>query len=378
MTMQITAISMPTWGLTMEEGTLVEWLVPEGAHVAPGMELAEIETTKVTNMLEAQEAGVLRRHVIAEGETRTCGALIGILADETVPDAEVDAFIARFAESAAAEAALAQAPEPEQLDLPDGRRLRYLRVGEGGTAALLIHGLGGDIDAWQMTQATLAVDRAVYAIDLPGHGESTKEIRIGDLAELAETVAHAMDALGLERAHLVGHSLGAGTALQLALTHPGRVASLALIAPVGLAEEIDPTFPAEFLAARKTRDLQQCLGRLFAEPSMVGREFADRVARNKRLDGAEAALSKIIAACFPDGRQRTVLLPALATWSADNPAIPVTVIWGEEDAILSPDPLGQLPASVAAFLLPGVGHMPQLEAAKKVNAILSAHVGAAA
>lgn len=377
MTMQITAISMPTWGLTMEEGTLVEWLVPEGAHVAPGMELAEIETTKVTNMLEAQEAGVLRRHVIAEGETRTCGALIGILADETVPDAEIDAFIARFAKSAAAEAS-AQAPEPEQLDLPDGRRLRYLRVGEGGTAALLIHGLGGDLDAWQMIQASLAVDRAVYAIDLPGHGESTKEIRIGDLAELAETVVHAMDALGLERAHLVGHSLGAGTALQLALTHPARVASLALIAPVGLAEEIDPTFPAEFLAARKTRDLQQCLGRLFADPSMVGREFADQVARNKRLDGAEAALSKIVAACFPDGRQRTVLLSAFAAWRVENPAIPVTVVWGEKDAILSPDPLGQLPASVVAFLLPGVGHMPQLEAVKEVNAILSANMGAAA
>ncbi|WP_254018490.1 acetoin dehydrogenase dihydrolipoyllysine-residue acetyltransferase subunit [Mesorhizobium escarrei] len=376
--MQITAISMPTWGLTMEEGTLVEWLVPEGARVAPGMELAEIETTKVTNMLEAQEAGVLRRHVVAEGETRTCGALIGVLADETVPDAEVDAFIARFAESAAGDAALAPAPEPRQLDLPDGRRLRYLRVGEGGTAALLVHGFGGDLDAWQLIQARLAVDRAVYAIDLPGHGESTKEIRTGDLAELAETVGQAMDALGLERAHLVGHSLGAGTMLQLALTHPGRVASLALIAPVGLAEAIDPTFPTEFLAATKTRDLQRCLGRLFADPAMVGREFADRVARNKRLDGAETALSKIVAACFPDGRQHAVLLPAFASWIAENPAIPVTVIWGEEDAILSPDPLGQLPASVVALLLPGVGHMPQLEAAKEVNAILCAHVGGVA
>ncbi|MGX8013666.1 acetoin dehydrogenase dihydrolipoyllysine-residue acetyltransferase subunit [Mesorhizobium sp. ORM8.1] len=376
--MQITAISMPTWGLTMEEGTLVEWLVPEGTRVEPGMELAEIETTKVTNMLEAQEAGVLRRHVIAEGETRTCGALIGILADETVPDAEVDAFIARFADSAAGEATFAPAPAPRQLDLPDGRRLRYLQVGDGGTAALLIHGFGGDLDAWQMIQASLAVDRAVYAIDLPGHGESTKEIRTGDLAELAETVLHAMDALGLERAHLVGHSLGGGTALQLALAHPGRVASLALIAPVGLAETIDPTFPAEFLAAKRARDLQHCLGRLFADPSIVGREFADQVSRNKRLDGAEAALSKIVVACFPDGRQRSVLLPALVAWIAKHPAIPVAVVWGQEDAILSPDPLGQLPASVAVHRLPGVGHMPQLEAVKQVNAILSAHVGAAA
>ncbi|WP_181176605.1 acetoin dehydrogenase dihydrolipoyllysine-residue acetyltransferase subunit [Mesorhizobium sp. B2-4-9] len=375
--MQITAISMPTWGLTMEEGTLLEWLVPEGTRVELGTEIAEIETTKVTNVLEAQEPGVLRRHVIRPGETRGCGALIGVLAEEDVPDSAVEEFIARFAEKPANEAP-SKGPEPRQIDLPDGRRIRYLQVGDGGTPALLIHGFGGDLDAWQAIQSGLAVNRAVYALDLPGHGESTKDVQAGDLAALAETINQAMDTLGLERAHLVGHSLGGGAVMQLALARRNRVASLNLIAPVALGDDIDPVFLREFLAATKTRDLQRCLGRLFANPSIVGRGFADQVSRNKRLDGAEAALSKIVAACFPEGRQRAVLLSELTTWITDNPTVPVCAIWGEEDAILSPAPLSTLPASVVRLFLPNVGHMPQLEAAKEVGALLSAQMGGVA
>jgi pyruvate dehydrogenase E2 component (dihydrolipoamide acetyltransferase) len=367
---------MPTWGLSMEEGTLIKWLVPEGTRVTPGMEVAEIETSKVTNVLDVQEAGVLRRQVIAEGETRICGDLIGILADESVSEAEVEAFVAQFAKSAV-QAASIQKPEPKKLELPDGRKLRTLRAGEGNMPALLIHGFGGDLDAWQMTQPDLAADRAVTAIDLPGHGESTKQIRTGDLAELADTVVQAMDALGLAQAHLVGHSLGGGVALQLALTNPGRVASLALIAPAGLTDEIDQTYLTDFVAAKKTRDMQKCLGRLFADPAMASRELADQVLRNKRLDGAEAALAKIIAACFSEGRQQSVLLPVFATWIAGHPTMSVTVICGAQDGIISHVSLAQLPATVAKHLLPDSGHMPQVEAARAVNAILLAHLRAA-
>ena len=372
MTTRISAISMPTWGLTMEEGTLVKWLVPEGTPVTPDMAIAEIETTKVTNVLDVQEAGVLRRHVIREGETRSCGALIGVLAEESVPEAEIDDFVAQLAEAAPQSVASTQRPEPRWLELRDGRTLRYLRVGDGDTPALLIHGFGGDLDAWQLTQPDLAGDRAVYAIDLPGHGESAKDVGAGDLADLAETVVQAMDALGLEQAHLVGHSLGGGVAMQLALKHPARVASLALIAPAGMTGEIDRKYLTEFVAAKKTRDLQKCLSRLFADPAMASRDLVDRVARNKRLDGAEAALTKIVAACRSD--RMPVLLPEFAAWAAENPAIPVMVIWGAEDAIVPHVPDTCWPTAVVMHVLQGAGHMPQLELAREVNTRLVQHL----
>jgi pyruvate dehydrogenase E2 component (dihydrolipoamide acetyltransferase) len=67
------AIVIPKWGLSMEEGTLASWLVGEGAEVAPGDEISEVETTKITNVLEATVAGVLRRHIVSPRETWPVG-----------------------------------------------------------------------------------------------------------------------------------------------------------------------------------------------------------------------------------------------------------------------------------------------------------------
>ncbi len=66
----IWAITMPTWGLSMQEGTIVGWRVAEGSPTAAGAELVEIETSKIANSLEAREAGVLRRQLVKAGQMR--------------------------------------------------------------------------------------------------------------------------------------------------------------------------------------------------------------------------------------------------------------------------------------------------------------------
>src|SRR5205823_13041817 len=113
----------------------------------------------------------------------------------------------------------------------DGLRVRYSRQGAGDKTVVLLHGFGGDLDNWLFNVGPLAAMADVVALDLPGHGESAVALPGTSVEALAGFVAAFLDAVGIERCHLAGHSLGAAVAAQLALDHPDRVAGLVLIAP---------------------------------------------------------------------------------------------------------------------------------------------------
>ena len=93
---RIEAIIVPKWGLTMTEGTVNEWLVSEGDTVAVGDSVMDMETSKIVNVVESIVSGTLRRTVAQEGDTLPIAALLGVIADADVTDAEIDAFIADY------------------------------------------------------------------------------------------------------------------------------------------------------------------------------------------------------------------------------------------------------------------------------------------
>ena len=217
---------------------------------------------------------------------------------------------------------------------------------------------------WLFNHEDLAASGAVYAIDLPGHGGSSKQVNRGDLTEFAQVLNGFLDALGLSKAHLVGHSLGGGVALEFALTHPGRVASLTLIASAALGPEIDGDYISGFISSGRRKEIEPQIRKLFADPKPIDRQLIEDVLKYKRLDGVESALRTIAANFCPGGRQSVVLRDRLGEL-----AVPILVIWGAEDRIIPSSHAHDLPEKVRIEIFPG-GHMVHLEAHAKVNQVI--------
>ena len=364
-TSQLSKLSMPKWGLSMTEGTVVQWLVEEGTELDKGDEIVEVESEKINNSVEAPAPGVLRRRVANEGEVLPVGGLLAVIAPSDVPDEEIDSFVEEFQQSfdpaeAAAEAA---GPQPETVEV-GGKNIQYLKMGEGeGPPLLLLHGFGGDINIWVFNQEALSADRTVYALDLPGHGQSSKDVGEGDLDSLVDAVAGFMDTQGIEKAHIFGHSMGGAVAGSFAIKHPERVQSLALIASAGLGEEINGDYIEGFIAANRRKEMRDALKLLFADEELVNRQLVNDVMKFKRLDGVDEALRKLADKLFPGGKQADV--PDIF-----GVEVPMLVVWGAEDKIVPVAHAQNVPEGARVEVLDATGHMPQMEAAGQTNRVI--------
>lgn len=363
----VTPIRMPKWGLSMQEGKIVDWWKPEGSVVREGEDLVDIETAKINNVFESPAAGILRRIVAQPGETLPVGALIAVMADDAVGDAEVESFIVEFQASFTPESEDGgeQALKIESLDV-GGRAIAVGRTGaDAGTPVVLIHGFASDMNSWAFNIPALAAGHPVIAIDLPGHGASDKDVGDGSLASLADAVLGALRALGVDRAHLVGHSLGGAVAAWMAAEHPGLAASLTLISPAGLP---GGTLNADFLRGvaegQRAKDLKPLLEMLAADPALVSRDMVEDVVKYKRLDGVEEALT-LIAERLVSGADLDELQMRLSSIPS------AVVIASRKDAIVGAPDETSLPSGFDVIWMDDAGHIPQLEKAAAVDEILA-------
>lgn len=367
----ITPIVMPKWGLSMKEGTVMSWLVEEGAEISVGTPVLEVETDKIANAVEAPDPGTLRRKVAQDGETLPVKALLGVMAEAEVSNADIDAYVAAYVTPAGGEGEDAEAAPAYQFAEVDGLSIRYARKGaSNGVPVLFIHGFGGDLDNWLFNIDAVGEKSPVIALDLPGHGQSTARLPGTSIEALAGFVARFMDVLGVGQAHLVGHSIGGAIAAQMALDHASRVASVALIASAGLGPEVNAGYTEDFVAATSRRELKPVLQQLFADPELVSRQMVDDVLKYKRLDGVGELLGALSRGVFSGGRQAEQ--PGLRL---EETGKPVLVIWGREDRIIPAHHAGSAPPGATVEVLDGAGHMVQMERANDVNRLLKQHVG---
>jgi len=363
----IHSITVPKWGLSMEKGRLTAWHRQVGDRISAGDEICDIETDKISGGLEVTTGGVLRRQLAQEGEELPVGALVAVVADADVPEEEVDAVVAAFQASfvPASAADAGEGPTPQKVDL-GGRRIRYLKLGLSGEPVLLLHGFGGDLGNWLFNQQALAEKHVVYALDLPGHGESSKDVGAGTLDELAAVAAAFLETVGVQSAHLVGHSLGGAVALAMASSAPERVRSLSLVASAGLGREINAAYIEGFVRAANRNALKPCVAQLFADERLITRQLVDDLLKYKRLEGVDAALRKLADNLFPGGAQGRLFHDVLASSN-----VPALVVWGAKDRIIPASHAAGLPARVKVEVLADRGHMVQMEAAGAVNRLLA-------
>ncbi|MCP3735591.1 alpha/beta hydrolase [Sphingomonas sp. RP10(2022)] len=226
----------------------------------------------------------------------------------------------------------------------DGARLHYVDRGTG-PAIVMVHGLGGQLRNFSYAMLDLlAGDHRVILVDRPGSGYSTADDdREPGIVEQGAILGRFIEAVGVERPLLVGHSLGGAVALALALDRPDLIRGLALISPLTQAQDevpenfralaaIPPSLRrlmAQTLGAPLTRLTGERNLQLVFAPEAPPADFATRGG------GALTQRPSAIAAAAADLASAGQDMAALAARYPDL-AVPIAILYGREDAVLDP------------------------------------------
>ena len=266
--------------------------------------------------------------------------------------------------------------------MPVGRlKLSTLTMGEGPDM-LLLHGLGGAKSSFYDTAAALSRRYRVHALDFPGFGGSSKPASAPyGAAYHARAVIGAMDALGIERAHIVGNSMGGRVAIEVGLQRPDRVGGLALLCPAVAFVRRDWHWLVRLLRPELGmlphslghKRIEQQFWALFADRDLVDPSVADIVVdefeRIYRSPGARLAFLASARSIYletPFGRKgfyprlSTLQPPALFVWSSHDRLIPEG---------FRPHVERWLPQA-EQVVLQGCGHVPQVERPEHTNGLL--------
>ena len=256
------------------------------------------------------------------------------------------------------------------------------RVAGSGPPVVLIHGMLNSSSHWQSVAQSLAGEFTVVAPDLIGHGDSAAPRGDYSLGAHAASIRDLLAAIGIERASIVGHSLGGGVAMQFFYQFPQRVERLILVSSGGLGREVSPLLRTAALPGMSTLLSLTIHLRLLAGLRAAGGRLRERgigagvylqaIARALRpLENAEArqAFLHTLRSVIDMHGQRVSATDRLNLLEA----IPTLVVWGERDRTI-PLEHGRLAHQAIPHsrfeTLPGVAHFPHLEDPAGLSALL--------
>lgn len=248
-------------------------------------------------------------------------------------------------------------------------RLNVLRTGSG-EPLVLIHGIGSELCVWDPVLVRLSPTRDVIALDLPGFGQSPPlaDHVAPTPAALAAAIAALLDALGLDRVHVAGNSLGGWVALELAKA--GRTHTVTCICPAGLWGKplTRASGPTQSPARRAARALAPALPLLLRSEPLRRLALRSFVAHPERVP-ADAARRMVGSYARATAYEATSFAMRSSFFTgAEQLDVPVTVAWGARDRLLRP---GRLRAPhVETLTLPDCGHVPMWDDPELVARVL--------
>lgn len=272
------------------------------------------------------------------------------------------------------------ANDGDYLPLSNGTRIHYIARGDSSTTAereplILIHGLMDSAHSWYKNIDALAQHRRVLAIDLIGFGYSSRVAEpTYSLNYFAQTVREFMDAMNVERASIVGHSLGGAVTLEFARLYPERVKNLVLIAPgtylvnlltpINLAARV-PIAPRAVLGLAMTNEYTRLRAwrHALGDPSRMNPQEKAMRLRPGQVKGTVDALVAMASSEWSsdiDEEMNTITAPTLILWGDKDRTVPLQ--HGDRHARTLPN--------ADYVILKGAGHLPHIECAEQVNRLM--------
>jgi len=259
-------------------------------------------------------------------------------------------------------------PHSTEIMTIDGANIRVLRGGpERGDAQPLVflHGAGGHT-GWMAFLEELSPRFAVYAPEHPGFGQSDDPPWLDGVGDLAYFYLDFLKALGLERVHLMGTSLGGWIAAEMAVRDTARLASLTLVGAVGITAQGE-TIPDIF-----RMPVEENLRRFYADQERAARRVGDVAKADMRLVAKNQATVTRLA------YRPRFYNPDLSKW-LHRIDVPTLLIWGAEDGLVPPAfgaAYRALIPGAKLVVLPAAGHAPFDEQKDAFLAAFSEFIGA--
>jgi 4,5:9,10-diseco-3-hydroxy-5,9,17-trioxoandrosta-1(10),2-diene-4-oate hydrolase len=260
-----------------------------------------------------------------------------------------------------------------------GINTRFWTAGDQGDIIILVHGITNSIDLWAGNMPALAENHRVYAMDLPGFG-LTDKIPMKTPSQGARFIDDFMKTQNIDKATLIGHSLGGGFVLQYAILYPDKVSRLVLISSLGFGQKTHLFFKllslpviGDFLSRPSRSGTKKSLSTAVYNQSVVTDELVETLYRFSALPGYQKCLLSVVRSGGNlRGLHPDLIRPIMENLSAIK--APTLIIWGKEDSVFPVDN-----ADVALKNIPNArlkvfercGHVAHLEYPDEFNSLVT-------